>query len=541
MPDQTSTSAVDLRHILGILRRQALIIFGCCGIAVGVAVGLSSQQQKLYTAKASMLFGDPGFSATLFGSSPGPARNPDRVAATNLQLVRLPVIAERTAAAVGQGVTSAEVTAAIDLVPGEKSDVVDVLATDPRRTLSPKIANTFAEQFIDFRRTSDRNQISSAQKTVETQIAALRRRGGASLTRTPGQGESMTPQQTQLANLQGRAEDLRILASLQNGNAELVQRASAPSAPSSPEPKRNALIALFGGLLIGLILGLLREQLDRSIKTPEEAAAAMGAPLVGAIPFGRALGTPAAMPHVLSMSEEESFRMLHTALRLSTAGEDSKVIIVTSAVAAEGKTTVALHLAASACLLGERVLLVDADLRRPRLHEITALPPGPGLPEILAGRCEIEQAIQHVPVAAGSEDGPQLDVLVAGNPPEHRTRVVSSEQIARVILRARGTYDRIIIDTPPATVVSDALTLMQKVPAIVLVVTRIGRATQDSAKQLQRQLAVSGARIEGIVANCVNTSSVSDYYYYSYAVTKQTNGAPPRNTDKKRRAGVGSA
>jgi capsular exopolysaccharide synthesis family protein len=243
------------------------------------------------------------------------------------------------------------------------------------------------------------------------------------------------------------------------------------------------------------------------------------------------------MPHVLSLSEEESFRMLHTALRLSTAGDDSKVIIVTSAVASEGKTTVALHLAASACLLGERVLLVDGDLRRPRIHTLTGLSAGPGLPELLSGKSgSLLSSIQKVAVAAHIEDGPLLHVLVAGNAPEHYTRVVSSEQIARVVEQARPHYDRIVIDTPPATVVSDALTLMQRVPAIVLVVARVGRATQDTSKRLQRQLATSGAKIEGVVANCVPHGPGSGYeYYYYYAGNKQ-NGMPPARPDRKDKA-----
>jgi capsular exopolysaccharide synthesis family protein len=534
MPEHQPPSGVDLRQILSILRRQAWVVVGCCALAIGVAVGLASRQERLYTAKASLLFRDAGFGQTLFGSESTPVRNPEREAATNLELVTLPVIAEKTAKRVGRGVTSSQVSEAIKLEPREKSDVVDVTSTDPRRLLVSTIANTFAEQYIDFRRSSDRRKISDAQRTVEAQIRDLRRRRGSGS--SGGSNSPATPLEEQLASLQTRSEDLRILASLQNGNAELVQRAAVPTSASSPKPKQIALVALFGGLLLGLILALLREQLDRSIKTAEEAADGLQAPLVGVIPFGRALGARAAMPHRLSVSEEESFRMLHAGLRLSSAGDDSKVIIVTSALSGEGKTTVALYLAATAALLDERVLLIDGDLRRPEIHRLMSLPPGPGLPDLLFGvNTVLDDVLLHVPVAANTADERELAVLVSGNAPEHHTRAVSAERIASVIEKARPFYDRIIVDTPPATVVSDALTLMQRVPAVVLVVSRIGRATRDSSLRLHRQLTTAGAEIEGVVANCVSVTMGSYDYYYS-GIGSQKNVPDPRDSDKKKRA-----
>jgi capsular exopolysaccharide synthesis family protein len=220
--------------------------------------------------------------------------------------------------------------------------------------------------------------------------------------------------------------------------------------------------------------------------------------------------------------------MLHGALRLSLAGDDAKVIIVTSAVPSEGKSTVALHLAAAACSLGESVLLIDADFHRPGLHNLTQLPAGPGLPELLAGVVENPQdVVQKVSVAQDGNGlpGPQLDVLTSGTAGDHPRRILSAARVGEIVKGARPIYDRIVIDTAPATVVSDPIALMQRIPSVVLVVARMEAVTQDAAKRLHRQITTAGAQVEGVVANCVRSGLGAGSYYYNYAPVSK-NGKP---------------
>jgi capsular exopolysaccharide synthesis family protein len=528
---ENQTTGVDLRQVLSILRRQAWVIVACCAIAVGAAIGLSLREQKKYTSTAALLFNTPNAGQALLSVGVAPQSNADRDAQTSLELVVLPVITQKTSTALKGAVSAAQVQQAIKVEPRAKSDVVDVSATYPVPALAAQIANTFAQQYIDFRRTSDQAAINRTRDVVDKQIQALKRRPGS----TPKTGSAasqnpalFTPLQLQLSTLQNRAADLATLVSVQTGNANVVQSAAVPSSPSSPKPKRNALIALFGGLLLGLLLGLLREQFNRRITSPEEYAEALDAPLVGTIPVGDVLGRAAPMPHVLSHAEEESFRMLHGALRLSLAGDDAKVIIVTSAVPSEGKSTVALHLAAAACSLGESVLLIDADFHRPGLHNLTQLPAGPGLPELLAGVVENPQdVVQKVSVAQDGNGlpGPQLDVLTSGTAGDHPRRILSAARVGEIVKGARPIYDRIVIDTAPATVVSDPIALMQRIPSVVLVVARMEAVTQDAAKRLHRQITTAGAQVEGVVANCVRSGLGAGSYYYNYAPVSK-NGKP---------------
>ncbi|MDP2710962.1 MAG: P-loop NTPase [Solirubrobacteraceae bacterium] len=527
---ENQTSGVDLRQVLSILRRQAWVILACCAIAVGAAIGLSLREEKRYTATAALLFGQPNAGQALL-SLGAPPQATDHSAETNLQLVSLPVIAQNTAAALKGALSPQQVERAINLEPRGQSDVAEVSATHADGTVAATVANQFAQEYINFRRDSDQKAISATRDIVVKQIDQLRQQPNS--TPKPGSAASqnpalLTPLQLQLVTLQNRAADLATLASVQTGNAQIVQTATAPSTPSSPKPKRSGLIALFGGLLVGLLLGLLREQFNRRITSPEEYAELLDVPLVGTIPMGDALGRPGPMPHRLSHAEDESFRMLHGALRLSLAGDDAKVVIVTSAVPSEGKSTVALHLAAAACSLGERVLLIDADFHRPSIHGLTHLHSGPGLPELLAGIARsTTDVVQTAAVTRddAGQSGRQIDVLTSGTVADHPRETLNAARVADVIKRARPHYDRIVIDTAPATVVSDPIALMQRIPAVVLVVARMDVVTQEAAKRLHRQMATAGATIEGVVANCVRSGSGGGAYDYAYSPIAK-NGKP---------------
>jgi capsular exopolysaccharide synthesis family protein len=527
------TSSVDLKQVVSLLRRQAWVILACCGFAAGAALGLSSQQQKQFTAQAALLFTEPDAGQNLLSLGTAPQANATRLAQTNLELVSLPVIASDTAMRLGGGTTTAVVQKAIKLQPRGESDVVEIQATNSSPSVAASIANAFANEYIEFRRRSAHDAIAGTRRTVERQIQVLRRRPGAITRGSTAQNPvQATPLQTQLTTLQSRVADLRILESVQTGNAQVVQQATPPSRPSSPKIERDVLVALFGGLLLGLLLALLREQFSRRVTSPQEYATALNAPLVGTIPIGDALGRSASMPHHLSSHEEESFRMLHAALRLSLAGDDAKVVIVTSAMPSEGKSTIALHLAAAAASLGERVLLIDADFHRPGLHRLMRLPPRPGLPDLLLGHAvDVGDVVQRVPVvpeANGDTTSPQMDVLMSGDAPDHAGRLLSTAPLADLIRGVRPLYDRIVVDTAPATIVSDPIALMQRVPGIVLVVARMESVTMDAAERLHRQLTTAGAQVGGVVANFVRGGQ-GDGYYYAYS-GRATNGWGP--TDK---------
>src|SRR4051812_28591578 len=259
--------------ILRMLRRRIGIVLLCALLVPAAALVFSLSQQKQYSASASLLFRDPQLDQKLFGSTVfAPSSDPAREAATNAKLASLEVVAARTSKALGGKLPPGEISGKIAVAAAGQSDVVSITATDHDPAFAAKLANTFAQQFIIFRRDADRSKIAAAQQLVTDQLKKL-----SSVERAGAQGTA----------LQQRGEQLRILAALQTGNAELVQPAGAPGAPSSPQTKRNVIFAALFGLIMGCGLAVLLERLDRRLKDPKQVSDVYGRPVIGAVPESR--------------------------------------------------------------------------------------------------------------------------------------------------------------------------------------------------------------------------------------------------------------
>src|SRR4051812_32734181 len=259
--DHSHTS--DLERLLRTLRRRRRLIALCTIGVAASAIFFSLLQQKQYSAKAALLFRDPGLDQTLFQSGSTPTVNPQRQGATNERLVSQPEVASRTADDIGNGVTASEVRSKIKVAAEGQSDVISVTATDHDRGFAAALANAYANEFIALRKEADQGVIRNAQTLVAGRLKDLNAKDRRAL--------------------QGRSDDLKILAALQTGKAELVQQASVPSSPSSPKPVRSAMLGVILGLLLGLGLAFLSERLDRRIRDPRELEDAYGLPVLGTI------------------------------------------------------------------------------------------------------------------------------------------------------------------------------------------------------------------------------------------------------------------
>jgi capsular exopolysaccharide synthesis family protein len=384
--------------------------------------------------------------------------------------------------------------------------VVSVDATDPNPAFAATLANTFAEQYIRFRRDADRSKVNSALKLVQTQLA---RGSPAELAGTQGR------------DLRKQAEQLKVLAALQTGNAELVQQASAPSSPSSPKTMRDVGLSFLIGLLLGTGLAFLFDRLDRRLRDPQEVKDTFQRPILGVIPASRTLPTTGpGRSGPLPVGEEESFRMLRANLRYFNVDHPIRSVLITSAAPGEGKSTVAWNLAAAAASTGSPVLLVEADLRHPSLAASeNNLRPRPGLSDVLAGQANVENAVQATPIPARAPDGKAretMDVLVAGALPPNPDDLLESERMQAILESASSRYELVILDTPPTSVVSDAVPLIREVDGVI-VVTRIGTTTREAAVELRSQLEDLGAPILGVVVNAVRARVAGYGYGYKYA------------------------
>jgi succinoglycan biosynthesis transport protein ExoP len=487
--------------VLRMLRRRIGVVLLCAVLLPAAALAFSLSQEKEYSATASLLFRDPQLDQKLFGSTVFPPSNDaNREAATNAKLASLEVVSARTSKALGGTLAPGDIVGKILVEPAGQSDVVSITATDRSPAFAAKLANTFAQQFIAFRRDADRSKIASAQQLVTQQLKRL-----TTSERTGPQGKA----------LQQRGEQLQILAALQTGNAELVQPANTGTL-SSPKTKRNVIIAALFGIVMGCGLAVLLERLDRRLKDPKQVSDVYGRPVIGAVPESREIARTEQSFEDLPTNEAEPMRMLRANLRYFNVDHDVRSVLVTSAAPGEGKSTVAKHLASAAASTGERVLLLEADLRRPTLKTRMQLSGDNGLSQVLAGTRTLRSAIEQVEVAGSSGERRILSVLASGPIPPNPTDLIESDRMRQVLKAVSEKYDLVVIDTPPTSVVSDAIPLVKSVDG-VLVVSRLGKTTRDASVHLRDQLNNLGAYVLGVVVNSVTRGSSSGYAYgYGY-------------------------
>lgn len=526
-PPHSSSDALPLHDLLAALRRRMPIVIAAAVVLASAALAYSLQSEKQYTATAKLLFRDPGFDQKLFGSSIlAPSQDPDREAATNVSLVSLDTIASRTARSLsGSPLTQAQIRDKVQVTAEGRSDVVSVMATDAEPSFAATLADTMAKQYIAFRRAADRSKITDAVNLVQRQIDALspERRAGAD-------GRSATE----------RIEQLQVLASLQTGNAELVQPAQTPRSPSSPKTIRNTMLAFLLGLIAGVLVALLRDRVDRRLRHGNDVEAILERPILGSIPESRNLRKPSPGSLTLVGPDAEAFRALRTNLRYFAIDQDVTSMLITSSAPGDGKSTIARYLAATAASSNVRVVLLEADLRRPTLHRALPDLATTGLTDVLAGSMPLSEVIQGVPVTTTRS----LDVITAGPLPPNPTDLLESDRMLDLIGQLEAHYDLVIIDSAPVTVVPDAIAIASRVSG-VLVVVREGKSTSTAARQLRKQLDNLQIAPLGIIVNAASQRQDGGAYYtyYGYAPLERTStgeeingspsaGSPDRSADK---------
>jgi exopolysaccharide transport family protein len=323
-----------------------------------------------------------------------------------------------------------------------------------------------------------------------------------------------------------KLKEAGVSAGLRSNNFRIVDVARVPTAPVEPNIPRNLAFAFMLGLTSGVGLAFLLEGLDSTVRTTEQAQMISGLPPLGMIPLGSRTAREGANPKrlVIATSKEavelitqvrpqsqmaESYRALRTSLLLSNLGAPPKVIMVTSALPQEGKTTTSINCAVVLAQKGIRVLLIDADLRRPSIHKTLGMGPRSGLSNVLTGSATLQQAITRSPTL------PNLDVLPAGTPPPNPAELLASANMRDVLQELRGQYDHIVVDTPPTLSVTDAVVLSPRADAIVLVI-RSGQTTKQALRRSRDILMQVNAKVSGVLLNAVDLSSPDYYYYYEY-------------------------
>ena len=347
-----------------------------------------------------------------------------------------------------------------------------------------------------------------------------------------------------------KLKEAGISSALQSSNIRVVDPAMIPSYPSRPAKARNVALAFLVGLVGGVGLALLREYMDNTVKTPDDIETLARLPSLAVVPAfsdsnngdgtrgkflsgvtgnGHDKHVELVAQHLPKSQMSEAFRALRTALLLSQAGHPPQVILVTSALPREGKTTAAANLAVTLAQLGDRTLLIDADLRKPGIGRLLNLGSGKfaGLSSYLAGVSSLDLVtVQHPAI-------PNLSAIPTGPLPPNPADLLSSHKLADAIVELRSKFKFIVIDSPPVMAATDAVILSVQADGVLLVV-RSGETPKEAFTRTRDLLISVKCHLLGVVLNAVDSSAPD--YYYSYRYYPYSYGYGPQEAGDTARA-----
>jgi len=449
---------VDLREQFRILRRRWLSIVACLLLGIAAAAFLTIRATPVYASTARLFVSTPTSVDTNSNAYQGALFSEQRVA-SYADLIKGTTIAQKvidklkldeTAPALAGQITSQAVTNTV---------ILEVTASDASADRAHLLAQTFAEVF-----TAYVPQLESAADPSAAPIKAV-----------------------------------------------ISDAATTPTTPVSPRPLVNIGLGAVLGLLIGVGLATLRDQLDTTIRSPEALREAAGAASLGIVHYAAdAVKRPLVTELDSHSPRLESFRVLRTNLQFLDVDEKSNIFAVTSPLPGNGKTTTAANLAITLAQAGRRTLLLEADLRRPKIADYLHLEPTVGLTTVLIGLANVDDVTQPFASAAG------LDVITSGVMPPNPAELLQSNAMKMLLSELRTRYDVVIVDAPPILPVTDAALLAAAVDGAILVAHH-GKSTKDQIVQARARLISVDAKLLGTVLNFVPSKGPSGYGYgYAY-------------------------
>lgn len=486
----SESEASGLLGALRVLRERWWVVLVSFLVCVLVSLVLTLAATKQYTATAKLQFGQDPLVAQVGGTVTTSA-DPQADQATDLLLVTTGQVASAVKSALGTSLSTSQLLKMVSTSLDQSSNIVDVSATDSDPAFAARVANAFASEYVATSKATNQQQVSSAEQSLTNQLAALPPTAANAATR---------------ANLQAALQKLIVLDAVQTGNATLVDTATVPTSPSSPNKKVNLIIAAVFGLALGVGLAFLLNLMDRRLKNVEDFEDVYGTRALATIPWLPRQGSVAADP-----AAGEQFLILRTALATVTPSRDTRIVLVTSAVSGEGKTTVAIGLARAAAASGQSVILVETDFKRPALRaRLEMTDDSTGLSTVLMTDRDPLTALR-----SPEPELPKLQVMTCGPRPPHSYALLRSGGMGDLLEMLAAEADVVILDAPPLLPVADAQALLDhpQLDAYVIV-GRLNFTKRDEARQTSQVLEQRRhLRALGLVVNGVRELTGGDLYY----------------------------
>ncbi|NLO27791.1 MAG: hypothetical protein GX113_06400 [Actinobacteria bacterium] len=495
------------------LRERWWVILITIVIVGGIAYGVSMLLETRYAATTQLVYAarEAQLVSQALSSSGGAdsLHNVSRDATT----LKTSVFAGRVSRAMGGSIGASELRSSVEVTADPQTDVISIKADAADPFQATDIADTFAAEFIQQRREEITGLLSETQGLVDARLQSLSPEEAAS-------SYGITVRQ--------QRDDLEILLSKDISDYEILEKATAPISPYFPRPFFNLLLGLGVGLVLGLILATILDRRDKRIKDQATLEDITHLPVIGALPptSGRRSKKAPAGNRAVGFRQGneallESMRMLRSNLKVLGFGESKRSVLITSVGREAGKTTLAVNLALTMALAGDRVVLVDADFYNPNVHQYLRLPNDEGLSDVLLDRdvswstkikaVELDQfvspPIDFQPKSDSDEAPISKFLCMTGGPLlSNPAEVLESGAMTDMLAEFEGISDYVILDGPPLLAAPDTLALAQYVDALVLA-GMLGRDTRAEAAQVRQLLERAELTALGIVMCGVKSQS----------------------------------
>lgn len=514
MTDPSHSASSSLREFLAVLRFRKWSIILSVVATFAAAMAFSYWQTPIYVSDAKVLVKPVALSPT------EPQAGVEPNLSTEVELARSVAVAALAAQDVGFEGRLDDLLEPLDVRAAPETEILVFEYAHPSAAEAQRRTQAFADAYLEFRRDQVVEDLLAASEGVQREIDGLNeqlqsvnrelsRKGVDDATEQVLQGQASSLA-AQVAILQQTLTNLSPPENLRLG--QVVEPASFRLEPAYPNYYLNGAIALLGGLTLGIGLALLRDRLDESIRSRGDLEFYAGASVVAVIPrvtkwkkrdpAANALVT-VNDPH---SAASEAYRSLRTNVLFAASVHDIQALLVTSAHPGEGKTVTTANLGLSLARAGKRVVLVSADLRKPRLNKLFGYPDEPGLTNVLAGEVTLSEALRW-------PDIENLRLLPSGTVPANPAELLSSRGLERLLVELRQAADLVLVDSAPVLAVPDPVAMAPLVDGVLLVVDAT-TARQSALVDAREQLDKVSARVIGAVFNNVDASRTRDAHAY---------------------------
>jgi non-specific protein-tyrosine kinase len=515
---ETRSFSDDLQRYLALLWHWAWLLVLAAALAGGVAFLVSKQMSPVYQASTTVLINEAPATRSNDYSS---VLTSERLTQTYSQLLTKQPALQGVIERLALDITVDDLAQQINVQPVRDTQLIEVRVEDTDKTRAVLIANALVAEFDEQNQALQTSRYASIKQSLETQLAEvdLQIQQTSQAMVALGQDLSAQAERERLDAIQAQYrqtyayllqsyESVRLAEAQSTSNVVQVEPATALEAPVRPRVMTNTVLAVVVGLMLAVGVVFLIEALDDTIRGPEEIARQLGLPVLGVIGHMPAQGEGLMTVTQPRSPISEAFRALRTNIQFASVDTPVRKLLVTSPSPSDGKSTVVANLGAVLAQNGQRVVLIDADLRRPRLHKVMRLPNRRGVSELFV------QPQLILDGAAQKTETPNLFTVTSGSLPPNPSELLGSSKMVEILKTAEQDANMIILDTPPVLAVTDAVVLAPRVDGVLLVV-KPGATKMAAARQSANQLRQVGAKLLGVVLNDVEIKR-SRYYYYHY-------------------------